>query len=70
MRKYHIMRAECGNAESVFETTNKAQAERYFRRLYEAYFNTGKRRVYFVNERNFVINDDSCGHLEYWIEKF
>lgn len=70
MTKYHIMRAECGNAESIFETTNKAQAERYFRRLYETYFNTKEWSVYFVNERNFVIDDDSCGQLEYWIEKF
>ena len=64
------MRAECGNAESIFETTNKAQAARYFRRLYETYFNTKEWSVYFVNERNFVIDDGSCGQLEYWIEKF
>lgn len=67
--KYHIMRSDRNNAETIFETGNKAQVGRNFRRLYEAFCNAKRGRVYLVNERNFVV-EDCFGRQEYWVEKF
>lgn len=63
------MRSDRNNAETIFETKNKAQAERNFRRLYEVFCSERKGCVYLVNERNFVV-EDCFGRQEYWIEKF
>lgn len=64
------MRSDHNNAETIFETKNKAQAERNFRRLYEVFCSEKKGCVSLVNERNFVVDDDYWGRQEYWIEKF
>lgn len=68
--KYYIIRADHNNAETIFETGNKAQVEKNFRRLYKAYCNEKKKCVSLLTERHFVVDDDYWGRQEYWIEKF
>lgn len=69
--KYYIKKADCKESDTVFETTRKADAERYFNRLCKDFKRNVKFAVETVRMGCFTVRYIPCSECtEYWIEKY
>lgn len=68
--KYYVMEQGVEKTENVFETTRKAEAEKFLHRLCKSFENDIKYSVEIKNPGNFTARLLSCqDSYEYWIEK-
>lgn len=68
--KYYIMEQSGEKAEKVFETTRKAEVEKFFNRLCKTFEKDIKYAVEIKNIGNFIVRLlSSQESYEYWVEK-
>lgn len=68
--KYYVMEQCVEKTGKVFETTRKAEAEKFLHRLCKSFNNDIKYSVEIKSPSNFTVRLLSCQESnEYWIEK-
>ena len=68
--KYYVMEQYVEKTAKVFETTRKAEEEKFLHRLCKSFENDIKYSVEIKNPGNFTARLLSCQEsYEYWIEK-